>query len=73
MKSLEIWTNHPESESKMLEKWEIKEGVAVPTYLAKEEPMYSKLGLVTPQDGEKFLKRLAATVDNASFLRAVVT
>ncbi len=73
---VEIYALNPSGGSRRLaEKWELVDGVAYPLAMTDEieVPLYPSLGGVTPHDGEVYLERLVAVIENSSYLDAVVS
>ena len=74
MNTVEIWTNRPDQEPEMVEKWTLQaDGKAKLAYLKGKEARYPTLGDVSPADGKLYLKRLVSVIDNSSYLRAKVS
>ncbi len=73
MNTVEIWTNHPNGPSQMVEKWKLQpDGRAALTFCKDLSgvPMYDFIGGATPDDGESFLKGLVHVINNSSYMLA---
>jgi len=73
MNTLEIWTDSENKPSIMVEKWEMQpDGKAKNTFLKGDEVRYPYLGDVSPDQGEKYLRRLYNQVNNSSSIKAII-
>ena len=74
MNTVEIWSDHPESPSELIERWALQDGKAILTYMRGKRPLYPVLGNFLPdQQGEKFLRRLIGVIENSSYMQIKVT
>lgn len=72
MKNLEIYYNNPNTdERKLIEKWELINGVAKLVFSKNNEHIHSSIENYEPKHGEIYLEHLFNKVNKSSFLEAV--